>query len=66
MQIEDNGDTITVSMTRDEYFLVKSLMSEAHETGDVRDFQTRMGATMDEVASLVDSMPRLPLKPRRH
>ncbi|MFF3070659.1 hypothetical protein ACFVSN_41900 [Kitasatospora sp. NPDC057904] len=61
MQIEDRGAEIVVTMARDEFFLVVSLMSEALETGDERDFETRVGASMDEVRSLLRTLPDLPL-----
>lgn len=51
-------------MSRDEYFLVVSLMSEALETGDERDFETRVGASMVEVRELLRNLPDLPLTPR--
>ncbi|WP_245240707.1 hypothetical protein [Streptomyces spiramenti] len=47
-----------------EFFLVASLMMEALETGDDRDFQTRVGATKDEVRALLLSLPDLPLNGR--
>lgn len=48
-------------MPRDEFFLVQALMMEALETGDDRDFQTRVGATKDEVWALLASLPDPPL-----
>ncbi|WP_369390253.1 hypothetical protein AB5J72_23355 [Streptomyces sp. CG1] len=59
MQVEDRGAEIVVSMPREEFFLVMSLMSEAVETGDDRDFQTRTGATKDEVRAILRSLPDL-------
>ncbi|MFE2410517.1 hypothetical protein ACFXDE_19460 [Kitasatospora sp. NPDC059408] len=61
MQIEDRGAEIVVTMARDEFFLVVSLMSEALETGDERDFETRVGASMNDVRALLRSLPDLPL-----
>ncbi|WP_416974444.1 hypothetical protein [Streptomyces sp. 4F14] len=59
MQVEDRGAEIIVTMPREEFFLVVSLMSEALETGDERDFRTRVGATMEEVDALLRSLPEL-------
>ncbi|GHC73285.1 hypothetical protein GCM10010507_60610 [Streptomyces cinnamoneus] len=61
MQVQDQGAEIVVTMAREEFFLVQSLMSEALETGDDCDFDTRVGATKDEVRSLLRSLPDLPL-----
>ncbi|MEU8525895.1 hypothetical protein AB0C77_09930 [Streptomyces sp. NPDC048629] len=58
--MDDQGEQIVVTMAREEFFLVQSLMSEALETGDPRDFDTRVGATMDEVRELLRSLPDLP------
>ncbi|MEU3795939.1 hypothetical protein AB0F07_40235 [Streptomyces fructofermentans] len=60
MRVDDQGEQIVVTMPREEFFLVQSLMSEALETGDPRDFDTRVGATMDEVRELLRSLPDLP------
>ncbi|MFI9645448.1 hypothetical protein ACIHAA_04020 [Streptomyces sp. NPDC052040] len=59
MQVEDRGAEIVVSMPREEFFLVLSLMSEAVESGDDRDFQTRTGGTKDEVRAILRSLPDL-------
>lgn len=61
MEINDIGAEIVATMPRDEFFLVQALMMEALETGDDRDFQTRVGATKDEVRALLASLPDLPL-----
>ncbi|WP_330440488.1 hypothetical protein OHB44_09890 [Micromonospora sp. NBC_00821] len=61
MHVEDCGERVVITMSRTEFFLVGSLMMEALETGDDRDFQTRTGATKDEVRALLDSLPDLPL-----
>ncbi|MET8953207.1 hypothetical protein ACWEO4_16560 [Streptomyces sp. NPDC004393] len=61
MKVEDHGAEIVVTMPREEFFLVVSLMSEALETGDERDFETRVGASKDEVRALLRSLPDLPL-----
>ncbi|WP_344158039.1 hypothetical protein [Nocardioides koreensis] len=61
MKVEDHGEEIAVRMSRAEFFLVQSLMIEALETGDDRDFHTRVGATKNEVRSLIASLPDLPL-----
>jgi hypothetical protein len=61
MHVEDHGEKIAITMPRAEFFLVEALMMEALETGDDRDFQTRVGATKDEVRALLDSLPDLPL-----
>ncbi|PWG08716.1 hypothetical protein DF268_36460 [Streptomyces sp. V2] len=61
MQVEDLGTEIVATMSRPEFFLVVSLMSEALETGDERDFESRVGASMDEVRALLRSLPDLPL-----
>ncbi len=61
MHVEDRGEEIVVTMPRDEFFLVEALMMEALETGDERDFQSRVGATMSEVRALLNSLPDLPL-----
>ncbi|MFJ6438269.1 hypothetical protein [Streptomyces sp. NPDC091416] len=61
MKVEDCGSQVIVEMEREEFFLVVSLMSEALETGDERDFETRVGASMDEVRALLRSLPDLPL-----
>jgi hypothetical protein len=59
--LEDRGAEIVVTMGREEFFLVVSLMSEALETGDDRDFETRVGASKSEVEALLRSLPDLPL-----
>jgi hypothetical protein len=64
MYVEDCGEQVVITMPRAEFFLVQSLMSEALETGDDRDFQTRVGATKDEVGALLVSLPDLPLHGR--
>ncbi|MEU3792445.1 hypothetical protein AB0F07_22005 [Streptomyces fructofermentans] len=64
MDVVDRGAEVDVCMTRAEFFLVVSLMSEALETGDERDFETRVGASMTEVRELLRSLPELPLTPR--
>ncbi len=61
MHVEDRGEEIVITMPRDEFFLVEALMMEALETGDERDFQSRVGATMSEVRALLNSLPDLPL-----
>ncbi|MFJ5234481.1 hypothetical protein ACIQBJ_31820 [Kitasatospora sp. NPDC088391] len=61
MEIEDRGREIFAKIPRDEFFLIVSLMSEALETGDERDFETRVGASMQQVRDLLDSIPELPL-----
>ena len=61
MQVEDHGAEVVVTMAREEFFLSVSLMSEALETGDDRDFETRVGASKDEVRALLRSLPDLPL-----
>lgn len=61
MQINDRGAEIDLLVTREEFFLIQSLISEAVETGDDRDFQTRVGVTKDEVRTLLESFPDLPL-----
>lgn len=61
MDVEDLGAEVIATMSRDEFFLMQALMMEALETGDDRDFQTRVGATKDEVRSLIASLPDLPL-----
>ncbi|MFM9449408.1 hypothetical protein [Streptomyces acidiscabies] len=61
MQVEDRGAEIVVKMPRQEFFLIVSLMSEALETGDERDFETRVGASMDEVRTLLRGLPDLPM-----
>ncbi|MGW2035239.1 hypothetical protein [Streptomyces sp. NPDC001811] len=61
MRVEDHGEQIAITMSRAEFFLVEALMMEALETGDDRDFQTRVGATKDEVRTLLESLPDLPL-----
>ncbi len=60
MNVEDCGSDIVVSMTRDEYALVISLIGEALETGDPRDFETRVGASTEGVSELLRTLPRLP------
>ncbi|MFE6056585.1 hypothetical protein ACFQ6N_38085 [Kitasatospora sp. NPDC056446] len=60
MKVEDRGAEVMVTMAREEFFLVVSLMSEALETGDARDFETRVGASMDDVRSLLRTLPDLP------
>ncbi|MFJ1933394.1 hypothetical protein ACIOGZ_12155 [Kitasatospora sp. NPDC088160] len=60
MEVEDCGAEIMVTMAREEFFLVVSLMSEALETGDERDFETRVGASMDDVRALLQTLPDLP------
>lgn len=62
MDVEDQGHQVVASMSRDEFFLVQALMMEALETGDDRDFQTRVGATKDEVRALIASLPDLPFR----
>ena len=64
IDVTDQGPMVEVRMSRDEYFLVVSLMSEALETGDERDFETRVGASMVEVRELLRNLPDLPLTPR--
>ncbi len=64
MHVVDCGERVVVTMPRAEFFLVASLMMEALETGDDRDFQTRVGATKDEVRALLHSLPDLPLNGR--
>jgi hypothetical protein len=64
MQVEDHGPEIVITMPRDEFFLMSSLMMEALETGDDRDFQTRVGATKDQVRTLLSTLPDLPLRGR--
>ncbi|WP_018543809.1 hypothetical protein [Streptomyces sp. LaPpAH-108] len=61
MHVEDHGDQIVITASRKEFFLVEALMMEALETGDDRDFQTRVGATKDQVRDLLDGLPDLPL-----
>ncbi|GAA2233259.1 hypothetical protein GCM10010232_19950 [Streptomyces amakusaensis] len=61
MQVDDHGAEVVVTMTREEFFLSVSLMSEALETGDDRDFETRVGASKDAVRALLRSFPDLPL-----
>jgi len=61
MHVEDCGDQIVITMPRTEFFLVEALMMEALESGDNRDFQTRVGATKDQVRALLNSLPDLPL-----
>ncbi|OKJ77588.1 hypothetical protein [Streptomyces sp. CB02460] len=60
MRVDDQGERIIVTMPREEFFLIQSLMSEALETGDPQDFATRVGATMDEVREILRSLPDLP------
>lgn len=60
MDIHDSGVEIVTTMPRDEFFLVQALMMEALETGDDRDFQTRVGATKDEVRAFLASLPDFP------
>ena len=62
MRVEDLGDEVEVRMSREEYFLLISLMSEALETGDHRDFQTRVGASMEEVQEILNELPHLPFR----
>ncbi len=62
MNVEDRGEQVVITMPRAEFFLVETLMMEALETGDDRDFQTRVGATKDKVRALLDSLPNLPLR----
>ena len=57
MQVEDWGAQVVATMARREFFIVVSLMSEALETGDERDFETRVGASKDEVRALLQSLP---------
>ncbi|MET9879752.1 hypothetical protein ABZZ36_34825 [Actinacidiphila glaucinigra] len=64
MQVEDRGAQVVATMPRQELFPVVSLMSEALETGDERDFETRVGASKDEVRALLQSLPDLPLQGR--
>jgi hypothetical protein len=64
MDVVDRGDEIVVSMLREEFFLVLSLMSEAVETGDDRDFETRVGASKNDVRELLRGLPDLPFNPR--
>jgi len=61
MRVADHGAEIVVTVSRNEFFLIQSLMSEALETGDDRDFDTRVGATKEEVRSLLRTIPDLPL-----
>jgi len=61
MKVEDRGAEIVATMPRQEFFLIVSLVSEALETGDERDFETRVGASMDEVRALLRSLPDLPM-----
>jgi hypothetical protein len=61
MHVEDRGEQVVITMARAEFFLVEALMMEALETGDDRDFQTRVGATKDKVRALLDGLPDLPL-----
>ncbi|MFJ7997957.1 hypothetical protein ACIQ7D_12535 [Streptomyces sp. NPDC096310] len=61
MHVEDHGEQVVITMPRAEFFLVEALMMEALETGDNRDFQTRVGATKDEVRALLDSLPDMPI-----
>lgn len=62
MDVEDRGAEIVVNMARDEFFLVQALMMEALETGDDRDFETRVGASKDEVRALIAALPDLPYR----
>ncbi|MFE0043722.1 hypothetical protein [Streptomyces albireticuli] len=52
-----------VTTSREEFFPVQSLMSEAVETGDDSDFLTRVGANKDEVRTLLNGLPQLPFSP---
>jgi len=61
MQVEDRGEEVALTMAREEFFLVVSLMSEALETGDERDFETRVGASKNEVRALLRTLPDLPM-----
>ncbi len=63
MQVDDQGVQVVVTMSREEFFLVQSLMSEAVETGDDCDFDTRVGASRDEVRALLKRLPDLPFHP---
>ena len=65
MKVEDRGVEVVVTMGREELFLAVSLMSEALETGDDRDFETRVGASKDEVRVLLRSLPDVPMR-REH
>lgn len=62
MDVEDHGDQIVVNFARNEFFLVQALMMEALETGDDRDFESRVGATKGEVRALIASLPDLPFR----
>ncbi|NUS72392.1 MAG: hypothetical protein HOQ05_03195 [Corynebacteriales bacterium] len=61
MRVEDFDSEVVVTMTRGEFFLMRSLMMEAVELGDDWDFRIRVGATKDEVLSILDGLPDLPL-----
>lgn len=57
VDVEDRGDRVAVTVTRDDYFLVRSLIAEVLLQADVRDFQTRNGVTIEEVEELLRSLP---------
>jgi hypothetical protein len=61
MHVEDRGHEVVITMPRTEFFLIEALMMEALETGDDRDFQTRVGATKEQVRELLNRLPDLPL-----
>jgi hypothetical protein len=61
VDVEDRNEQVVVTMSRDEFFLIQSLMMEALETGDDRGFETRVGATKADVRSLIGKLPDLPL-----
>ncbi|ARZ72580.1 hypothetical protein SMD11_7004 [Streptomyces albireticuli] len=63
MRVDNQGSQVMVTMSREEFSLVQSLMSEAVETGDDCDFQTRVGAGKDEVRTLLNTLPDLPFSP---
>ncbi|MFI0901580.1 hypothetical protein [Streptomyces sp. NPDC020983] len=65
MHVKDCGEQVVITLPRAEFFLVAALMMEALETGDDRDFQTRVGATKDQVRTLLNGLPDLPLGSER-
>ncbi|GAA3690346.1 hypothetical protein GCM10022399_02580 [Terrabacter ginsenosidimutans] len=55
--VVDQGQEVVITMTRDDYFLVRSLIAETVFLGDPRDFQTRLGATVEKAQELLRGLP---------
>lgn len=56
VEVVDAERDVVVTMSRDDYFVFRSLIAETVFFGDPRDFQTRTGVTTEEAQELLKKL----------